>query len=291
MKKSNEIEVFETPVRIERNEDNDYICLTDLAKYKNPKSPDTVIRNWLNTRRELDFLKEWEIAYNPEFKEEPSDGFLGLKNYVIDVFLKNTGSVGKWISYTNAKGIITKKGRYGGTFAHSTVALNFANYINAKFYIRLLEEYQTLKQNQAMLLGDPFDLKRNLTAGNYSLLVSAIFSQMDERLLLQPQPYKSRLPFQAEADMLNEIVFGSSAKQWRIDNPDLPADRNMRDYASVLDLIILNNLQFLDSMLLQWDCEKEDRRNMLKDAYDFQYPVLKRSKTIKKMQEWADKKL
>lgn len=291
MKKNNEIEVFETTVRIEKNEDNDYICLTDLAKYKNSKSPDMVIRNWLNTRRELDFLKEWEMAYNSDFKEEKDDNFRGLKNYVIDVFLKNSGSVGKWITYTNAKGIITKKGRYGGTFAHSTIALNFANYINAKFYIRLLEEYETLKQNQALLLGDPLGLKRNLTAGNYSLLVSAIFSQMDERLLSQPQPYKGRLPFQAEADMLNEIVFGISAKQWRIDNPNLPVDRNIRDYANVLDLIILNNLQFLDSMLLQWDCEKEERRNMLKDAYDFQYPILKRSKTIKKMQEWADKKL
>jgi len=291
MKKNNEIEVFETTVRIEKNEENDYICLTDLAKYKNSKSPDMVIRNWLNTRRELDFLQEWELAYNSDFKEEEAGNFRGLKNYVVEVFLKNSGSVGKWITYTNAKGIITKKGRYGGTFAHSTIALNFANYINAKFYIRLLEEYETLKQNQALLLGDPLGLKRNLTAGNYSLLVSAIFSQMDERLLSQPQPYKGRLPFQAEADMLNEIVFGISAKQWRIDNPNLPADRNIRDYASVLDLIILNNLQFLDSMLLQWECEKEERRNMLKDAYDFQYPILKRSKTIKKMQEWADKKI
>ena len=109
------------------------------------------------------------------------------------------------------------------------------------------------------------------------------------RLLSQPQPYSRRLPFQSEADMLNEIVFGTTAKQWRALNPDKPIDRNIRDYASVLELIILNNLQFLDSMLIQWDCDKAERQNILQEAYDFQYPILKRSKTIKKMQELADK--
>ena len=203
--------------------------------------------------------------------------------------MKNLSSVGKWIAYTNAKGIITKRGRYGGTYAHSTIALNFANYIHAKFYIRVLEEYQSLKQHQALLLGDPGDIKRHLTAGNYSLLISALFSQIDERLLMPPQPYKSRSPFQAEADMLNEIVFGTTAKQWRALNPDKPVDRNMRDYASVLDLMVLNNLQFLDSMLLQWGCDKAERQQILQEAYTFQYPILKRSKTVERMQALADK--
>lgn len=289
MKKNNSIEVFNTKVRIERNGTDDYICITDLAKYKGTDSPDMVIRNWLNTRRELDFLHEWELAYNPAFKERPEGAYGGLSSYLAEVFLKNSGSVGKWISYTDAKGLITKKGRYGGTYAHSTIALNFANYINAKFYIRVLEEYQTLKQSRNALLGDPVNLKRNLTAGNYSLLVASVFSQMDERLLSNPQPYKSRTPFQAEADMLNEIVFGTTAKQWRIANPDKPADKNMRDYASIIDLVVLNNLQFLDSMLIQWNCGKDERKQFLQDAYTFQYPILQRSQTIKKMQQISNR--
>lgn len=289
MSKQTEITVFDTKVRVLNVDGVDYFCITDLARYKNPKEPDTVIRSWLNTRRELDFLKEWELAYNPDFKTTMDSRFEGFKNYVVDVFLKNLSSVKKWLAYTNAKGLYTQRGRYGGTYAHATIALNFANYIHSKFYIRLLEEYQVLKRNQTMLLGDPGDIKRHLTAGNYSLLVSSIFNQMDERLLMQPQPYKSRTPFQTEADMLNEIVFKMTAKDWRLKNSDKPVDKNMRDYASVLDLVILNNLQFLDSMLLQWGCAKEEREQFLKEAYDFQYPILSRSKTIKEMQKLADR--
>lgn len=283
-----EITVFNTKVRVIRTNDDDYFCITDLARFKNPNRPDAVITTWINTRREIDFLYEWEVKHNPDFKHTAEGVFSGYKNYLAYEFIKDNGSPAKWCSYTNAKGFIVKRGRTGGTYAHVTIALNFANYIHAKFYINLLEEYQALKQERLLKAGDPGDLKRYLTAGNYSLLVSAIFSQMDERLLSQPQPYKSRTPFQAEADMLNEIVFGTTAKQWRALNPDKPADKNMRDYASVLDLVVLNNLQFLDSMLIQWDCEKEERRNILQEAYDFQYPTLKRSKTIKRLQELAD---
>lgn len=289
MSEKAEIDVFNTRVRVIRIEESDYICLTDLARYKSADSPDMVIRSWLNTKRELEFLHEWELAYNSEFKTTTSSSFKGFNLYVVEVFLKNLSSVGKWVAYTNAKGVITKRGRYGGTYAHSTIALNFANYIHAKFYIRVLEEYQSLKQHQAVLLGDPGDIKRHLTAGNYSLLISALFSQIDERLLMPPQPYKSRSPFQAEADMLNEIVFGTTAKQWRALNPDKPVDRNMRDYASVLDLMVLNNLQFLDSMLLQWGCDKAERQQILQEAYTFQYPILKRSKTVERMQVLANK--
>ena len=289
MSKKAEIKVFETNVRVIRLENEDYFCITDLARYKNPDQPDVVIRSWLNTRREIEFLQEWELAYNIDFKTTTHSSFKGFEKYVAEVFLKNLSSVSKWINYTNAKGLFTKRGKYGGTYAQSTIALNFANYINPKFYIKLLEEYQTMKKNQTLLLGDPLDIKRNLTAGNYSLLVSALFSTIDERLLSQPQPYKSRTPFQVEADLLNEIVFKTTAKQWRGLNPDKPADKNMRDYASILDLVILNNLQFLDSMLIQWNCNKEERRDFLLEAYEFQYPILKRSKTIKKMQELHDR--
>jgi len=289
MSNKTEITVFDTKVRVLKIDDQDYFCLTDLAKYKNPKRPDLPIQSWINGRPNLSAIHEWEILYNKDFKHSTDRVFKGFKEYLAEAFLKNTGSPSKWISYTNAKGFLVKRGKYGGTYAHSTLALHFANYINPKFYIHVLEEYQTLKKERFSLLGDPFGNKRNLAAGNYSLLMASIFSQVDERLLSHPQPYKSRLPFASEVDMINKIVFGYTAKEWRLQNTDKPTNRNQRDYASVLDLVVLNNLEFLDAMLLQWDCEKEERKNLLQQAYDFQYPILKRSKTIKRMQELADK--
>ena len=143
-----------------------------------------------------------------------------------------------------------------------------------------------------MRLGNPFNIKRSLTTGNYSLLVTSILSQVDGRLLTQPQPYKSRLPFAAEADMINKIVFGNTSKEWRLHNTDKPTNRNQRDYASVLDLTVLNNLEFLDAMLIQWDVvELEERLKILQTTYDFIYPILQRSKTIRELQELADRKL
>ena len=286
MNQKAEITVFNTKVRVIRVGDSDYFCLTDLAKYKNPEQPNSTILSWINARPNLELVYFWELKYNPDFKHTSQGMFEGYEKYVAHEFMRDTGSPAKWIAYTNSKAFLVQRGRYGGTYAQSTVALQFANYINVNFYIHTLEEYQQLKQQRLLKIGDPQDLKRYLTAGNYALLVSAMFSQIDERLLTHPQPYKSRSPFQSEADMLNEIVFGTTAKQWRALNPDKPVNRNIRDYASVLDLVILNNLQFLDSMLLQWDCSKEDRKNILQEAYDFQYPILKRSKTISGCRGW-----
>jgi len=141
-----EITVFDTKVRVIRVEGQDYFCLTDLAKYKNFKRPDVPIRSWMNTKREINFLYEWEVKYNTSFKHTTDSVFKGYKNYLAEIFIKNQSTPALWVAYTNAKGFIVQRGRYGGTYAHVTIALNFANYIHAKFYINLLEEYQTLKQ-------------------------------------------------------------------------------------------------------------------------------------------------
>jgi len=196
----------------------------------------------------------------------------------------------QWIGLVNAKGMTSKSGRYGGTFAHSDIAINFIYWLSPEFQVYFIKEFQRLKAEEQMRLGDPFNIKRFLATGNYSLLVTSILSQVDERLLTHPQPYKSRLPFAAEADMINKIVFGYTAKEWRLHNTDKPTDRNQRDYASVLDLTILNNLEFLDALLIQWDVEDiKERETILQNAYDFIYPILKRTKTIQKLQDLADK--
>jgi len=221
-------------------EDEIYYSLTDMAKFKDEENPATIIRAWIANQSNIEFLKEWELLNNASFKK------------VI-------------------------RGKYGGTFAHSEIALQFANWMNPQFYVYFIKDFVEMKREQYLGIGQPSNIKRNLTSGNYSLLVHSLISKADERLLTQPQPYKSRLLFASEADMLNNIVFGCTAKDWRTQNPDKPSNHNLRDYASVLDLIILNNLEFLDAMLIQWNCEKEERKNILQDAYDFQYPLLKRS--------------
>ena len=210
-----------------------------------------------------------------------------FRNLIEDNALEVTPKM--YIKNTGATGIVSTAGRYGGTFAHSDIALDLCRWIDPKFSVWINKEFQRLKAEEQLRLGDPFNIKRYLTSGNYSLLVTSIISQTDERLLTHPQPYNKGLPLASESDMLNKIVFGNTAKEWRLHNIDKPTDRNQRDYASILDLVILNNLEFLDAILLRWDLDKEEMKNIIMEAYNFQHPVLKTSKTIRKMQEIADR--
>ena len=272
-------------------DEEEYINLTDIARYKNADRPEIPFQKWIGANKTIEFLLAWERKNNPDFKHTETGVFKGFEKFAAEMVSGKTISATTWISYTNAKGIKVLRGKYGGTFAHRNIAFHFATWINADFYLYVVEEFERLKKEEYLLLGDPFSNKRHLTAGNHSLLVASLLSQTDERLLTHPQPYKGRLPFASEVDMLNEIVFGMTAQAWRLKNTDKPADRNMRDYASILDLIIYQNLESMDSMLLQWDCPKDERRTLLQQTYDFQYPILKRAKTIKRMQELHDKKM
>ena len=263
---------------------NGYISLTDIAKRRNENKPSVTIQSWLRNQNTISFLSAWEEIHNPNFKVSDLAHFRD----VVEDKLRNIRPK-MFIELTGAIGIIATSGRYGGTFAHSDIALDFCRWLNPRFSVFLNQEFQRLKAEEQLRLGDPYNIKRHLTSGNYSLLVSAILSQTDERLLTHPQPYKSRLPIASESDLLNKIVFGNTAKEWRLQNTDKPTDRNQRDYASVLDLTILNNLEFLDSMLLRWGVEKEERKDILQEAYEIQYPILKRSKTIERLQAIADR--
>lgn len=279
----NELNINGVLVRLSRIEEENYVSLTDIAaKYG---KPNVLISNWLRNRNTLEYLGLWEQLEN--------DGFNSLE---FERIKKQSGlnrfymTPTKWVNETSAIGIKPSRGRYSkGVMAQEDIALHFAYWVEPAFQLYMIREFKRMKLEEQVKLGDPFNIKRFLTAGNYSLLVSAVLSQVDERLLTHPQPYKARLPFAAEADMINEIVFGLTASEWRKQNTDKPTNRNQRDYASVLDLQILANLESLDSMLLQWDCDKAERRKFLQEMYDFQYPILKRSKTIKKLQELADK--
>lgn len=288
MAKKNTINVNGKTVKIQEVNGIDYICITDLAKQREQSSeePRFIIRSWMKNASTIEYLYEWEQEHYPKLNRVHLDTVLAMA-------VRNNFSMTptKWIDLVGANGILSKGGRNGGTFAHSDIALNFCYWVSPKFQIFLIKEFQRLKADEQLRLGDPFNIKRHLTSGNYSVLVNSILTQVDERLLTHPQPYKKRLPFAAEADMINEIVFGQTASEWRKKHTDKPADRNQRDYASVLDLTVLNNLEFLDAMLIQWDVEDiEERKKLLQDAYEYIYPILKRSKTIKNLQKLADQK-
>lgn len=289
MKKINAREIANVKITKYEIDNNEYYSLTDMARYKDAENPSNVIRGWIAGQNNIEFLKEWEVLNNPNFKPSQSRGFKGYDQYILEQYMKRTGSVSRFIEYTDAEGLRVARGKYGGTYAHNEIALQFANWMNPAFYVHFIKDFVQMKKEQFLGIGQPSNIKRNLTSGNYSLLLSALISQTDERLLTNPQPYKSRLVFAAEADMLNQIVFGCTAKEWRKQNSDKPTSHNIRDYASVLDLIILNNLEFLDAMLLQWECDTEQREQILKEAFEFQYPILKRSSTVKKMENLSSK--
>lgn len=288
-KKTTQVQGVDISYHLIDNEE--YINLTDIARYKNANRPEVPFQKWIGANKTIEFLLAWERKNNPNFKHTEMGVFKGFEKFAAEMVAGKTISATKWISFTNAKGIKVLRGKYGGTFAHRNIAFHFATWINADFYLYVVEEFERLKKEEYLLLGDPFNNKRHLAAGNHSLLVASLLSQTDERLLTHPQPYKGRLPFASEVDMLNQIVFSKTASEWRLQNADKPADRNMRDYASILDLIIYQNLESIDAMLLQWGCEKKDRKELLQQTYDFQYPILKRAKTIKKMQEMHDEKV
>jgi len=270
-------------IKVSIDEDG-FISLTDIAKGSSANKPAVTIQSWLRNQRTISFLATWEQVHNENLKVSQMTDFR-------DMAADNRSAITPklYIETTGAIGMTSKNGRYGGIFAHSDIALEFCSWLSPEFKVYLIKEFQRLKADEQMLLGDPFNIKRHLTSGNYSLLVASILGQTDERLLTHPQPYKSRLPFASESDMLNKIVFGKTAKEWKQENTDKPADRNQRDYANIIDLVILNNLEFLDAMLLKWDMKKEDREKTLKEAYEFQYPILKRSKTLHKIQALSDK--
>lgn len=276
-------------VRLKKIENEDYVSLQDIAKGYNPEDSRHLIRNWMRTIETIEYLGLWESLENDNFNVAR---FGHIKNQAgRNGFLM---SPKKWVEETNAIGIIpAKAGRHSkGIFAQRDIALHFCYWLSPPFQLYLIREFDRLKTEEQTRLGDPFNIKRFLTSGNYSLMISSVLSGIDERLLTHPQPYKSRLPFAAEADMINEIVFGQTAKAWQLKNPDKPTNRNQRDYASVLELTILNNLEFLDAMLIQWNVlDIDERKKFLQEAYDFQFPILARSQTIKKLQKMADSSL
>ena len=242
------INVKDNEITIIAVEDRDYISLTDMANAKESESRAAdIIKNWLRGRYTLEFLGTWEQINNPKFKVVEFDHFkiqAGLPSFVL--------SVSEWIEKTNAIGIIVKKGKYGGTFAHKDIAFEFGSAISVTFKLYLINEFQRLKEEEQKQQG--WTAKRELAKLNYHIHTDAIKRNLIPEEL---SPVKTSIIYANEADVLNVALFGITAKQWRDANPDL--DGNIRDFATINELICLSNLENLNAVFINEKLSQKER--------------------------------
>lgn len=262
------ITVQDTSVSIISSNEKDYISLTDIAKYKSDE-PNTVIGNWMRNRNTIEYLGVWESLYNPNFNPTEFEGF--KKNAGLNAF---TLSPQKWINATNAIGIISKAGRYGGTYAHKDIAFKFASWISVEFELYIVKEFQRLKQEQQELLG--WTAKRELSKINYHIHTDAIKQKLIPTELTQQQI--SHI-YANEADVLNVALFGMTAKQWREANQELKG--NIRDYASINELICLSNMENLNALFISDNMTQAERLVKLNKIAIQQMKILEESKERK----------
>ncbi|WP_347161723.1 KilA-N domain-containing protein [Peptostreptococcus anaerobius] len=227
---------------------NDYISLTDIARYKNVHEPKDVVKNWLRVRDTIEFLGLWETIHNPNFKGVEYDSF--RKEAGTNAF---TLSPQRWIENTNAIGIVSKSGRGGGTFAHPDIAMEFASWISAEFKLYLIQDYKRLKSDENSKLSLGWNLNREISKINYKIHTDSIKEYLLKDLTNEQLSYK----YASEADMLNVALFNKRAKQWREENPDLKG--NMRDYASLNELLVLANMESYNAILIGKGMEQKER--------------------------------
>lgn len=231
--KNNKIDVQGREVVINTVNNEDYISITDIAKYKDENRTGYIIQNWMRNRNTIEFLGIWERLNNPDFNViefEYIKSQAGLNSFVLTS--KN------WIESTNAIGLVSKAGRYGGTYAHKDIAFEFASWVSVEFKLYLIKEFQRLKdQEQGQL---DWNIKRNLTKINYRIHTDAIKENIIPKELSGKE---KNFIYASEADVLNMALFGMTAKEWRENNPDKAG--NIRDFANVSQLVCLSNLESL----------------------------------------------
>lgn len=233
--------------------ENEFISLTDIARYKSD-DPTAVIQNWMRNRDVIEFLGLWERLHNPDFKPLEFEGF--RRQAGANAF---TMSPKKWIESTNAVGIVSKAGRYGGTYAHSDIAMSFATWISPEFQLYILKDYRRLKSDENSRLSLNWNLNREISKLNYRTHTDAI-----KENLIPPEltPAQISFTYANEADMLNVILFGKTAKQWKEEHPDV--NGNMRDAATLNQLLVLANLESYNAILISQGKEQKERMELLR---------------------------
>jgi hypothetical protein len=267
------IKVLETDVSVYTKEQEDYICLTDIARYKNAEGTDDLIRNWLRNRNTIEFLGIWEQLHNPGFKPVEFYGFrksAGLNSFTL--------TPKQWIEKTGAIGLISKSGRYGGTFGHKDIAFEFASWISVEFKLYLIKEFQRLKNEEIQSKRLEWNLQRTLSKINYRIHTDAI-----KEMLLPPTLSKKQISvlYASEADVLNVALFGKTAREWRDENPDKTG--NIRDYAALEQLVILTNLESINAVLVRQGLAQSQRLIKLNETAISQMKSLLNNPTVKRL--------
>lgn len=261
-KKTNQIVVKDTTIKTMKVGDKEFVCITDIARQKNEHDPNGVVANWMRNRNTIEFLGIWETLYNPSFNPLGFEGF--RKEAGLNAF---TLSPTKWVEQTNAIGIQATSGRYGGTYAVSDIAFEFASWISVEFKLYLVKEFQRLKEEEQKLIG--WTAKRELSKINYRIHTDAIKENLIPAEVTREQ---AALKYADEADVLNMAMFGMTAKQWRDANPDKKG--NIRDYASINELICLSNMENLNAVFINDGMPQSERLIKLNEIAIHQMKVL-----------------
>lgn len=272
----NKINVRGIKISVLSGQQESYISLSDIAKYKDTERSDYILQNWMRNRSTIDFLGLWEQLHNPNFNSIEFDG------------IKNESGVNsfsltpkRWILSTGAIGITSKAGRYGGTYAHHDIAFEFATWISVEFKLYLLNEFQRLKKIDNEQKSLEWNVSRTLAKVNYHIHTESIKTNIIPKLIDKTE--KHNLIYANEADLLNMALFGKTAQEWRKENPD--SNGNIRDYATIEQLVVLSNLESLNAELISQSKNVEERIELLNRTAINQMQILVNSKSIKKLKQ------
>jgi len=256
---------------------DDYISLTDIARYRNPDEPKDVVKNWMRSRSTIEFLGLWEFLNNPNFKGVEFDTF---KNEAgSNAF---TMSPQKWINSTNAIGIKSRPGNKGGTFAHKDIAFEFASWVSPEFKLYIIKDYQRLKEDESSRLSLNWNLRRTLAKTNYKIHTDAIKEHLIPENVSKQQ---TSITYANEADVLNVALFGMTAKEWRERNPERKSGENIRDHASLEQHIILTNLESYNAEMIRQGLSQPERLEKLNKAAITQARSLSNNPSLKRLSD------
>lgn len=263
MRKTSELQANGSKISMLKIDGEDFISLTDIARQKNPDFPADVVRNWMRSKMTVAFLGLWEQLHNPDFKLVEFDQFrnvAGTNAFVLPPQI--------WIERTNAKGMISKSGRYGGgTYAHHDIAFEFASWVSVEFKLYLITDYQRLKIEEQKQLG--WNVRRELSKINYRIHTDAIKQNLIPAAVSRAQ---MNMVYASEADVLNVALFGKTAQEWERENPTLKG--NQRDYASINQLICLSNMENINAVMIQDGIPQSQRLKRLNEIAIHQMSVL-----------------
>lgn len=269
------IEVQGAAITVLSHKEDDYICITDIARFRNADRTDDLVRNWLRNRNTIEFLGIWEKLNNPSFNPVEFDGIkmqAGLNSFTL--------TPKRWIEKTGAIGIVSSAGRYGGTYAHKDIAFEFASWVSVEFKLYLIKEFQRLKNDESRRLSLAWNLNRTLSKLNYRIHTDAIKTHIIPTIVT---PAQVAITYATEADILNVALFGQTARQWRDTNPKL--EGNMREYATVEQLLVLANIEGMNAEFIHMGLPQGERLKRLNEIAIRQMRLLTAPATLKTLED------